>query len=89
MIRAMEPWNLELVEQPLPAHDLDGMAEVRRRDRRAADGGREHPQRRASAMEVIRRGAADIANVYVTEAGGLLNASRGSSPCARRPACRA
>ena len=27
-------------------------------------------------MEVIRRGAADIANVYVTEAGGLLNASR-------------
>ena len=26
-------------------------------------------------MEVIRRGAADIANVYVTEAGGLLNAS--------------
>jgi muconate cycloisomerase len=28
------------------------------------------------AMEVIRRGAADIANVYVTEAGGLLNASR-------------
>jgi L-alanine-DL-glutamate epimerase-like enolase superfamily enzyme len=27
-------------------------------------------------MEVIRRGAADIANVYVTEAGGLLKAMR-------------
>jgi L-Ala-D/L-Glu epimerase / N-acetyl-D-glutamate racemase len=28
------------------------------------------------AMEVIRRSDADVANVYVTEAGGLLNASR-------------
>ena len=30
MIKAMEKWNLELVEQPLPPHDLAGMAEVRR-----------------------------------------------------------
>ena len=30
IIRAMEEHNLELVEQPLPAYDLDGMAEVRR-----------------------------------------------------------
>ena len=28
------------------------------------------------AMEVIRRGAADVVNVYVTEAGGLLRASQ-------------
>jgi len=32
-------------------------------------------------MQVIRRQAADIANVYVTEAGGLLNASRIFAMC--------
>jgi muconate cycloisomerase len=75
MIRAMEQWNLELVEQPLPAHDLDGMAEVRRSINvpLMADESVRSPR---SAMDVIRRGAADIGNVYVTEAGGLLNASR-------------
>jgi muconate cycloisomerase len=80
MIRAMEPWNLELVEQPLPAHDLDGMAEVRRNIGvpLMADESIRSPR---SAMEVIRRGAADIANVYVTEAGGLLNAMRIFAMC--------
>lgn len=75
IIRAMEPYGLELVEQPLPAHDLDGMAEVRRSIGvpLMADESVRGPR---SAMEVIRKGAADILNVYVTEAGGLLNASR-------------
>ena len=36
---------------------------------------------RAFAIPVIRAGAADIANVYVTEAGGLLNASRIFAMC--------
>lgn len=80
MIHAMEPYNLELVEQPLPAHDLDGMAEVRRSIGvpLMADESVRSPR---SAMDVIRRGAADIANVYVTEAGGLLNAVRIFAMC--------
>ena len=80
MIRAMEACNLELVEQPLPAHDLDGMAEVREAIGvpLMADESIRNPR---SAMEVIRRKAADIANVYVTEAGGLLNASRIFAMC--------
>lgn len=75
LIRAMEAWDLELVEQPLPPHQLDAMAEVRRAIGvpLMADESIRTPR---DAMEVIRRGAADIANVYVTEAGGLLNASR-------------
>ena len=75
LIRAMEPWNLELVEQPLPPRELDAMAEVRRAIGvpLMADESIRTPR---DAMEVIRHGAADIANVYVTEAGGLLNASR-------------
>ncbi len=81
MIRAMEPWGLELVEQPLPADDLDGMAEVRRSIGvpLMADESIRTPR---TAMEVIRRGAADVANVYVTEAGGLLNAARVFAVCA-------
>lgn len=80
MIHEMEPWNLELVEQPLAAHDLDGMAEVRLNIGvpLMADESVRSPR---SAMEVIRRGAADIANVYVTEAGGLLNARRIFAMC--------
>ena len=80
VIRAMEQQNLELVEQPLPAHDLDGMAEVRRNINvpLMADESIRNPR---SAMQVIRRQAADIANVYVTEAGGLLNAARIFAMC--------
>jgi muconate cycloisomerase len=75
VIRAMEEHDLELVEQPLPAQDLDGMAEIRRSIGvpLMADESIRNPH---SAMQVIRREAADIGNVYVTEAGGLLNASR-------------
>jgi L-alanine-DL-glutamate epimerase-like enolase superfamily enzyme len=75
LIRAMEPWDLELVEQPLPPRELDAMAEVRRAIGvpLMVDESIRTPR---DAMEVIRRGAADIANVYVSEAGGLLNASR-------------
>jgi muconate cycloisomerase len=80
MILAMEAWNLELVEQPLAADDLDGMAEVRRQIHvpLMADESVRNPR---SAMQVIRRGAADIANVYVTEAGGLHAAARIFAMC--------
>ena len=80
IIHQMEKQNLELVEQPLPAHDLDGMAEIRRSINvpLMADESIRGPR---AAMQVIRRQAADIANVYVTEAGGLLNASRIFAMC--------
>jgi muconate cycloisomerase len=80
LIRAMEAWDLELVEQPLPPRDLDAIAEVRRAIGvpLMADESIRTPR---DAMEVVRRGAADIANVYVTEAGGLLNASRIFAVC--------
>ncbi len=80
IIRAMEEWDLELVEQPLPAHDLDGMAEIRRNIGvpLMADESIRTPR---SAMQVIQRKAADIANVYVTEAGGILNATKIFAMC--------
>jgi L-alanine-DL-glutamate epimerase-like enolase superfamily enzyme len=80
MICAMEAYDLELVEQPLSPHDLMGMAEVRRSISipLMADESIRNPR---SAMDTIRAGAADIANVYVTEAGGLLNATRIFAMC--------
>jgi len=80
VILKMEECDLELVEQPLPACDLDGMAEVRRSIGvpLMADESVRNPR---SAMQVILRGAADIANVYVTEAGGLSNAAKIFAMC--------
>jgi L-alanine-DL-glutamate epimerase-like enolase superfamily enzyme len=80
MIRAMEAYDLELVEQPLSPYDPSGMAEVRRSISipLMADESIRNPR---NAMDTIRAGAADIANVYVTEAGGLLNAMRIFAMC--------
>lgn len=57
------------VEQPLPPRDLDGMAFVRERSPIPimADESVWGPD---DAWEVLRRGAADILNVYVSESGG-------------------
>ena len=65
----------EMLEQPMPAHDLHAMAEVRASVSIPvmADESVGHPR---DAMEVIRREAADVLNVYVTESGGIQNAAR-------------
>jgi len=75
IIAAIEPFGVELVEQPLPPRELDGLAEIRRSVRvpimvdESVWGPRD-------AAEVIRRGAADVVNVYVAEAGGIHKARR-------------
>lgn len=75
VIRALEDADLrvELVEQPVPAHDLDGLGWVRDRVRTPilADecvfGVRD-------LTEVIRRGSADMVNVKLAKCGGLAAA---------------
>lgn len=73
-IKAMEPYGLHSVEQPLPPGDLETLRLVRASvdtpimvDESVWGPGH--------AWEVLRTGAADIINVYVAEAGGLTNAS--------------
>jgi L-alanine-DL-glutamate epimerase-like enolase superfamily enzyme len=80
IIRQMENYSLEIVEQPLPARELDAIAEVRRNVTVPimVDESVWSPR---DAMEVIRRGAADVVNVYVSESGGLLNAAQIFSVC--------
>lgn len=65
--------RLDLLEQPLKAHDLDGMALLRQAVDTAicADESAYGP---TDALRVVRRGAADVINVKIGKAGGLIAA---------------
>lgn len=69
----LEDYDLQLVEQPLPAQDLDELARLR--DRLAVplllD---ESCWQLRDVGEIVRRGAADVLNIYVSEMGGPLQA---------------
>jgi L-alanine-DL-glutamate epimerase-like enolase superfamily enzyme len=70
VIRDLEEFDLEMVEQPLPGHDLDGMRFVRESVEVPimADESMWTPR---DALACIKADAADIFNVYVAEAGGI------------------
>jgi len=75
VIRALAPSRIHSVEQPLPADRLEDLAWLRDRSPVPimVDESVWGPD---DAFRVIRAGAADILNVYVSEAGGLRNAMR-------------
>lgn len=79
-LRRMEPYDIELAEQPLAADDLEGMAFIRKRVDIPimADESVWSPR---SAMGVLQRQAADIVNVYVAEAGGIFRAAQIFAMC--------
>ena len=70
-IRRLEPYDLTLVEQPIPRADIAGLAEIRRGIGipLMADESVTGP---ASLIEIIRREAADLVKVKVMKQGGLL-----------------
>jgi L-alanine-DL-glutamate epimerase-like enolase superfamily enzyme len=70
-IRRLEPYDLTLVEQPIPRDDIAGLAGIRRAIRipLMADESVTGP---ASLVEIIRREAADLVKVKVMKQGGLL-----------------
>ncbi|HEX4519049.1 MAG TPA: mandelate racemase/muconate lactonizing enzyme family protein [Gaiellaceae bacterium] len=72
-IRALEQFDLQYVEQPVPDFDIEGMAAVRRAVSTpiAAD---EACTSLRSAMELIKADACDVFVVYPSEAGGLTRA---------------
>ncbi|MFE7130166.1 mandelate racemase/muconate lactonizing enzyme family protein [Streptomyces sp. NPDC057638] len=65
--------GLDLIEQPLPRWDLDGMASLRRAGavRVMADESLHSLQ---DALEIVRRGAADVLNIKLLKVGGLYPA---------------
>ena len=70
-IRELEPYDLTLVEQPVPRDRIDALAEIRREIEipLMADESVTSP---ASLIEIIKRDAADIVKVKVMKQGGLL-----------------
>ncbi|MCE2447723.1 MAG: hypothetical protein J4F35_04835, partial [Candidatus Latescibacteria bacterium] len=74
-IEAIADFDLELVEQPLAADDLEGLRFVRERVSLPimADESVWTP---ADALNCVRHQAVDVFNVYVSEAGGLGAAAR-------------
>ena len=81
LIRGIERAGVISVEQPLPAGDLDGLAFLRERSEIPvmADESVWGPE---DAWQVLRRGAADIVNVYVSESGGPTRMRETMAMCA-------
>jgi L-alanine-DL-glutamate epimerase-like enolase superfamily enzyme len=72
-IRGLERFDLQFVEQPVPDHDVQGLAQVRRSvavpiaaDEACTDV--------RSALELLKADACDVFVVYPSEAGGLTRA---------------
>lgn len=74
-IRALERYNLSMVEQPLPAWDIEGMARLRGKVGTAiyADEG---AQELHNLYDIIQKQAADGLMIKTQKAGGLLKAKR-------------
>jgi muconate cycloisomerase len=72
-LRPLEAYDLQLVEQPLPPRDLDELARLRNRLHTPLLLDESCWELR-DVGEIVRRGAADVLNVYVTEMGGPLQA---------------
>lgn len=72
-LRPLEEHRLQLIEQPLPARDLDELALLRTRLETPLLVDESSATLR-DVGELVRRGAADALNVYVSEAAGLLGA---------------
>jgi L-Ala-D/L-Glu epimerase len=67
--------DLELLEQPVPAWDLQGMAFVRRAVAVPIEAD-ESCYSMQDAMEIVRHEAADVLNVKLGKAGGFQNAKK-------------
>ncbi len=75
LIKRLEPYEIELVEQPVKAWDLSGMAFVRKKvdtpimaDESVHDA--------IDAMRVVKAEAADFINIKLMKCGGIREATR-------------
>ena len=80
IIRELERYKLELVEQPVSARNLTEMAYVRSRIATPMLAN-EASWTRNDALEVITHNAADVISVDWQMDGGLLNMKRGAGMC--------
>jgi muconate/chloromuconate cycloisomerase len=74
-INRMERYDLQLVEQPIPAWNLDGLSAVCKSVETpiAVDESLYSPH---DAIRIIKKEAADVFNIYVSKSGGLHQAKK-------------
>lgn len=79
-IQKMEPYNVEIVEQPVMASDLRGLARVRESVRPLilAD---ESVCSSADALRIIEEGAADIISLKIPKMGGIFKVRKVAAVC--------
>jgi muconate cycloisomerase len=75
LARLMQPYDLQLFEQPVPAGDLSGMARVRREAGGVPIMADESILDHASLIAVIQAQAADIVKLKVMKQGGFHRAA--------------
>jgi len=73
LARMLAPFNLQLFEQPVAAHDLAGMKRVRREAGGLPIMADESVLDHASLIRLIQADAADIVKVKVMKQGGIFN----------------
>jgi len=66
----IEEYDITMVEQPVPGHDIEGMAFITQNTRVRI--GADESMRPDYMAELIRRRAADVVNIKVNREGGLL-----------------
>jgi len=66
----IEEFDITMVEQPVPGHDLEGMEFITRNTRLRI--GADESMRPDYMAELMRRRAADVVNIKVNREGGLL-----------------
>ncbi len=76
LARLMEPFDLQLMEQPVAAEDIAGLARVRREAGGVPIMADEAIVDHRTLIEVIRAGAADIVKLKVMKNGGFLRTQR-------------
>ncbi|MFQ6074121.1 MAG: dipeptide epimerase [Candidatus Bathyarchaeia archaeon] len=75
VLRKLEPYNVEFVEQPVKAEDIHGLAKVKRNSSIPvmADESVHSPE---DAMRVIRAEAVDLINIKLMKSGGIWKAMK-------------
>jgi len=73
VIHKLEPYRIQLVEQPVPAWNIEGLAMVKHAVSVPimADESVHSPQ---DAVEIIKRDSADMINIKLMKAGGIFKA---------------
>ncbi|MEO8203936.1 MAG: enolase C-terminal domain-like protein [Betaproteobacteria bacterium] len=76
LARLMVPFELQLIEQPVAAEDIEGLARVRREAGGVPIMADEAIVDHRTLVDVIRAGAADIVKLKVMKNGGFLRTQR-------------